>query len=1238
MATLHSNKITGVTSFTTNDTAVTKKYVDNILQSPSGQSGKFLGVSVYNLLENWTIRTSGAGANSISGIVYADNYYVCTSSSGYLAASTDTIHWALRTTGQISAGYNVIYNDGYYLASYNTAIIASTDTITWMARTVGSTYSINKIKYLNNLYHAGLNNRSYAVSTDTINWTLRTLGISASSNAHVNDMAYGNGMYVIATDYLSIAASTDTIHWATRTSPYYTVSEVNSAWEGIGYLNDKFYISGRVYFDYSHNRTATSTDSIHWVDFTEEIINPSLSFDYSFNFKYLSDLGLYCADNNTGHIFSTDNIHWEYKTYVSEGLFSSNTWDFIYHDGKFISVGDGGRIAVSEERTKRWQDINSTQSLPDGNAIRGYQEFDDPDESIQFYVPDSASYLYVEAVGAGGGGNAGSYYNNQPEAGRGGGAGAYAAWLVNVEDGNGDKILTGSVGKGGSSGNHGISLSTDGIHWEVQLPYDTVGGETFWYGSASGQDASLNNVYFVAGGSGRIMSRIGDYPIWYMRTSGTSTTLLDAAYGNNTFVASGSNGIFTSTDTIHWQQQIASNPSTIRTVKYFSDGNFYAGGDSGYFAVSTDAVHWSLRTTSLSSTATYTITYGGVGNYLVAGSSKMSYSTDTINWTLRTAGTGIPYSSAFGNGVYVVGRNYGIIQSSTDTIHWVLRSSGLKYNASNDTVPRSIIFNGSKFYALYHDYPGYSEQQTHLITSTDAINWEENVEAQSYLGRGGNNVKLSLSYDLVYLISGDSERGRGTDGELSGVVFGGKSLYARGGEGLNYNDGGNNTYNPLFGYGGRDGGDPGTSFSGLKNGGDSPYLNDNIVLYSDTTPNFGISGGGAGAFGSFSGGDSAINIYGYDYVASGGISTTTSLDGDNGVNSIISKTYGSGGGGGGAISVGKYSWYAVNVGYDRSGDHYYPSITTIPSGGLLLTGIYSGTGAGKVVASTDGIHWQLRTTSLVSNPYKFSTALGNYFVCSSGYDLGVSTDTIHWELRTTSTSSVIRTALSYNSNISTYAIGGSGGFINTSTDNIHWTKRTSGTSSQIYDITYGNNFFLAATNDALHATISSTDGIHWIARTTGFTTYSNAVSFTNSLFFVNNSSNHLSVSTDTVNWTLRTAVGAYSIVYSSTYGYYISSNVISTDAIHWENFYKQSRASLNSSGTVSQVVVHDTLGIWGSGYDVYKPNFDTTESAVGNGGKGTRGGGGGGGGFSIEGLKAGVGAFGGDGFVRITWW
>ena len=163
MATLDSNKVTGVSVVSNATDAANKTYADSVLSgglpSTTGNDGKFL--SVYPGASYWVLRTAGT-TNNIYKIAYGNNTYAFgDATNGQLRTSTDTINWTLRTSGN---GANAIrelqfLNNIFILGSTISIINVSTDAISWTLRTSGNggnqTFSF---LYANNTYISGFTN------------------------------------------------------------------------------------------------------------------------------------------------------------------------------------------------------------------------------------------------------------------------------------------------------------------------------------------------------------------------------------------------------------------------------------------------------------------------------------------------------------------------------------------------------------------------------------------------------------------------------------------------------------------------------------------------------------------------------------------------------------------------------------------------------------------------------------------------------------------------------------------------------------------------------------------------------------------------------------------------------------------------------------------------------------------------------------------------------------------------
>jgi hypothetical protein len=233
----------------------------------------------------WIQRLSGFGTTIINTIAYGNDIYLNAGGSGlittstnqilstygqgaYLAVSSDTITWTLRTTGTNTQNITALAsNSSFYVAGQQNSIsesniIVSTNSITWVVRTSPFSSTIDSIIYDGNTYFVGGSlTGECVVSTDTIIWTLRTSGFGSGNNSIIS-VAYGlvgSTPTYVATGYppaiggvTILVASTDTIIWTLRTSG------LARSGTSLGYNNGIFMLATGSFI-------STSTDTITWI-------------------------------------------------------------------------------------------------------------------------------------------------------------------------------------------------------------------------------------------------------------------------------------------------------------------------------------------------------------------------------------------------------------------------------------------------------------------------------------------------------------------------------------------------------------------------------------------------------------------------------------------------------------------------------------------------------------------------------------------------------------------------------------------------------------------------------------------------------------------------------------------------------------------------------------------------------------------------------------------------------------
>jgi hypothetical protein len=221
----------------------------------------------------WSPRASGFGIAFITAVAYGNNTYINVGSFGritastqsilstygqgaYLAVSSDTITWTLRTTGSNTQNITALAsNSGFYVAGNQSSItntgniLVSTDSINWDIRTSPFSSTINSIIYDGNLnFVGGSQSGECAVSSDTIIWILRTT--TFGSGASIAASTYGNGIYLVGGTTGRIVTSTDAITWTIRTTG--NANDIST----LSY-NNGIYLAGST-------TVRTSTDAIIW--------------------------------------------------------------------------------------------------------------------------------------------------------------------------------------------------------------------------------------------------------------------------------------------------------------------------------------------------------------------------------------------------------------------------------------------------------------------------------------------------------------------------------------------------------------------------------------------------------------------------------------------------------------------------------------------------------------------------------------------------------------------------------------------------------------------------------------------------------------------------------------------------------------------------------------------------------------------------------------------------------------
>ena len=326
----------------------------------SGGGGGNMSAATYPA---WTLRTSGhekgssygGGPAAIYGVGYAYDQWLAAGPYNSLSVSTDTIHWARRTSGYSGANFNFGFaydgNSTLALGCENGQLSTSTDAIHFTKRTTGVpkvSSNFYALHYLNNNFLSGHQNAQLQVSTDAIHWLVRTS--AGDTTKDIQSFAYGAGKYVFGNGGGQIVTSTDTIHWTKR-----TIGRITTNIRGLTYGSSQYVAAG------DQARISTSTDAIHWTTRTA-----GLSSTVNFGEVVYSG-GLYHIVQHSGPriISSTDAIHWTLRTSnTSSNFFSSGSVGMVTNGtGEYIAGGSNGLIS--------YLSYTSGTTTDGGNGFRG---------------------------------------------------------------------------------------------------------------------------------------------------------------------------------------------------------------------------------------------------------------------------------------------------------------------------------------------------------------------------------------------------------------------------------------------------------------------------------------------------------------------------------------------------------------------------------------------------------------------------------------------------------------------------------------------------------------------------------------------------------------------------------------------------------------------------------------------------------------------------------------------------
>ena len=1064
MATLDSNKVTGVSVVSSATDAANKTYIDSLTYpSTTGNSGSFLeaypGNGTY-----WILRTSGFGTTDITAASYGNGYYVI-GGALTLSSSTDAVGWSLRTTGTSQTFNTIVYGDQYtsgknvfVAGSSGGEVRSSTDSIGWFLRSSGfgstaisgATYStLNGGEFLlggasrianywtlrtsgstSNLVstlYGDLPVPTYLVrvassrvlrgSTDTITWTIRTNGGSGTS---INGIAYGfigtQQTYISVDTNTQINTSTDSITWTLRTSGQSTAGNLYTTAAGSLGLGQQNFIAGGT-ATLNTPLLKSSTDGIHWVARTHVSFG-TLDVAASGYYGGYYFIGGPSGSNNAPLNISTNGIIWIARTSGTP----QNIYGFGYGTNggnpNYIYYGSGGALGTSTDTiiwvlrtTGGTSDIGlssqSTTSVAYNNGVYvlvttagAARVSTDAIVWTLKTLPASVTAAYSIA-----------YANNYYFVGANGGILPFS-----IQDTTTSQPLLNTLGLGAL-----LQASTDTITWTTR---------STGYGTKSISQLTFGGAYALAYGTNDIDTPflIGstDNITWTFRTSGFGlTTINSLTYGNGIYIAAGNGGILnTSTDSITWSIRTSGSTSNFLALTYGNNA-YLSGTSGGGIRYSTDAIIWSLRT-SYSANAINALTYGN-NSYIsgrATGVLETSITTSQYWQSVNSSTTtpGIPAYKGYQEFTTSGAQTFYIPPSASQ---FYIEAIGGGGGGASGRIKGTLGSGGGGGSGAYNSWlirrpelgsvgtitvtPGAGGQggtNRGLSTSTDGIIWTvspfnaASISVNLYVSGYGNGLYVVAGSNASVFVSTDASSWSLRTSGIAGTQTIGSG------------------YGNAFVYGDK-------YVIAAISGGNLSTSTDTITWTPRTIPTGNITN----------------VIYGNNlYVATNGYNAGNLLH----------------------TSVDAITWILRTVGYTTSASSYGLAFANTANTGNENRYVYADD-AGRFATSTNAIYWTFRTSGTTETIYQFINDGTNYYGVGTAGTLMVSTNAIQWSFRTSGFGSTNINSVAYNASLTEkYLIAGDVGLTKTSTDGFVWIARTSLFKNQnVFTVSNTNNIYIA---------------------------------------------------------------------------------------------------------------------------------------------------------------------------------
>jgi hypothetical protein len=299
----------------------------------------------------WEHRTSGTD-KQLNHVIFAQDTFLAIGESGVMLSSTNGADWVSHPTSPSYSLRGITFGQGKYVVvgsrsisdQYSQIILSSDRLEQWTVKEFPSVQPFNSVTYGNGLFMVvsggALTVKAMLMSsTNGVDWT----DLSRDDIISLTSVAYGNGAFVTVNSIGDIWTTSDGTNWLFHTTSGFP------ALHDVSFVDGQFLIVGDRPFGSVLSTLLTSTNGIDWESRDSSAADP-------LNAVTGGD-GQYVAVGQHGQIVSSMNSQpWAAETtyaFGHGGWFSA----VAFGKGRFVSVGDG-KIGSSTNGIT-WQMANS---------------------------------------------------------------------------------------------------------------------------------------------------------------------------------------------------------------------------------------------------------------------------------------------------------------------------------------------------------------------------------------------------------------------------------------------------------------------------------------------------------------------------------------------------------------------------------------------------------------------------------------------------------------------------------------------------------------------------------------------------------------------------------------------------------------------------------------------------------------------------------------------------------------